>query len=548
MQKAANEVKLSKLDDLSFRLRSVEAVRGKSGDGLRHQLALSFALIVVARGNVQLIINDEPVELDRNAVFLCVPGQTFGAAGGSGDTELYAFYFDVFAYSQAIEDEPQSILAACRAAEALPYHGKIFVSPSDRLAQISGDLFNAWHNGDTMGHFRGQIDLQEMLYYIYRNSRVKPEHANGALEYAKRYIEEHYAEPVTSEQLALVAGLSPKYFAEMFKKKYGKSAIEYVTERRMQRAKLLMATSAAKLREIAHQVGYADEFYFSRKFKQEMGVTATAYIKSRRRKLVAYSPAVLGFLVPLGIIPSAAALHPKWTEYYYREYRSEIPVHIDAYRYNKNWRSNLELLRQVPADLILAADTISAEEKLALEQIAPVRLLAVSRTDWRELLAQLAADLHETWQANRWLNDYSFQVERVKEKLPPAFRRESVVVIRMLKERLFLHCNRGMAGLLYNDLELVPGYEGDTESYNRPVALAELRQMDPGHILLLVRQDSETIEAWGRIQSDPEWRSIPAVQRQRVRLLSSDPWLEYSAHAHLRMLEQLRSIYSEECP
>ncbi|MED4959193.1 AraC family transcriptional regulator [Paenibacillus macerans] len=548
MKQAKNDLKLSKLGELSFRLRSVENVKGDTGSVLRQQLAMAFVLIVAVRGSVRLIIDQEPAELDRSSVFLAVPGQTFGAAERSGEAELYAFYFDVFACPQKGHSEGRSILRIDRSSEALPRSGKMFVYPNDQLAAMSADLYRTWHGEDEMGHFRCQIDLQEMLFHIYRNRRSKPENAGAAVEYAKRYIEEHYAEPITIERLARIAELSPKYFVELYKKKYGKSAIEYVTELRMRQAKRLMAQSPAKLRDIAHMIGYTDEFYFSRKFKQEIGVSPSAYMQSSRRKLAAYSPPVLGYLVPLGILPHAAPLHPKWTEYYYREFSGEIPVQFSAYRYNEDWRANLEQLRQISADLILAADTISPEEQAELERIAPVKLLAVSRLDWREQFASLAGELGETWQAGKWLEDYSFQLKRTKELLPLALRQGTVAVIRMVDESLFLHCNRGMAGLLYGDLELLPAYAGETDVYNRPVSLKELRRINPGHVLMIVRQDSETIDAWGRLQKRREWLALPAVERQKVRMLTSDPWLEYSPHAHLRMLEQLARLFPGEYP
>ncbi|MFL0555347.1 AraC family transcriptional regulator [Paenibacillus barengoltzii] len=541
------EMKLRKLDQVWIRLRSVEAVSGTGDNTMRQQLALSFALIVAARGEGRLMVDQETVDLDCGSAYVCVPGQTFGTIDLSEDGELIAFYFDVYADSSVAAEE-----AGGREAEQLgallPYHGKIRVHTPGKLAVMAENAGRAWQHGEPMGHFRSQIDLQEMLYYLYRNSRTKPRHAGEALEAARRYIDQHYNEPVTIEQLARVAELSPKYFAEMYKKKYGKSPIEYVTEKRMQRAKQLMATASGKLREIAHQAGYADEFYFSRKFKQEIGISPSVYMRSRRRKLAAYSPSVLGFLAPLGFMPYAAALHPKWTEHYYREFRSDIPLHISAYRYNEDWRDNLERLRQAPIDLILAVDSISEEEQQALEQMAPVRFLAASQTEWRELLMQVAEELNESWQARQWLQAYEFRLEQVKERLAQSLHQESMVIVRMKEDRLFLHCNRGMAGLLFDDLGLTPGYVGDMPCYNRPVTVEELGGIDPGYLLMMIRQDSETLEAWGRLQADPSWQSIRAVQRRWVKLLSSDPWLEYSAHAHLRMLDQFTELFPEENP
>ncbi len=68
-----------------------------------------------------------------------------------------------------------------------------------------------------------------------------------------------------------MAGISPKHYSETFKKLYGQSVTEYITDIRITNAKKLMAKANCKLREIAHQIGYQDEFYFSRIFKKHTG-------------------------------------------------------------------------------------------------------------------------------------------------------------------------------------------------------------------------------------------------------------------------------------
>ncbi|MDT2302956.1 AraC family transcriptional regulator [Paenibacillus larvae] len=104
-----------------------------------------------------------------------------------------------------------------------------------------------------------------------KNFRLQPDSdSRTALDRTRSYMDNHYNENLTIEQLAHMAEVSPKYFVDLFKKTYGKSAMDYVTEVRVNSAKKLMVRSDARLRDIAHQVGYNDEFYFSRKFKKRL--------------------------------------------------------------------------------------------------------------------------------------------------------------------------------------------------------------------------------------------------------------------------------------
>jgi len=532
------------LHEWLFRLRSVESVKGDGAGGLKQQLVFSYALVVVTSGEVQLLLDRQQVDLEQGSVCVCPPDRTFGTASMSGNSEMYVFYFDVFGRREEAEDG----LGPVKEAHLFSHSGKITVYPSDELVSMCGKLFSGWRSNDKLGPFRCQIDFQELLYHIARNSRAKPDSAHAALEFAKQYIEEHYTEPLTVDRLAQMADLSPKYFGDLFKKKYGRSAMDYVAELRLTQAKRLMAQSDLRLRDIAHQVGYADEFYFSRKFKKEIGISPAAYMRSRRRKVAVYSPALLGQLLPLQIMPFAAPLHPKWTEYYYRKYRNEIPVHISAYRHHQEWEANIELLRQVPADLVLALDDISEAEKQALEKIAPVFYLPAEGADWKRQFRLLAEFLGESWQAEQWLQWYAHSMQAGKERLRQAMAGESVAVVRMLNDSLFLYCDRGMAGTLYRGLELKPAYDCGQELYDVPVTPAELGDLNADHLLLMIRQESETLGSWKRLQDDPKWQAIPAVQRHRLCFLTSDPWREYSAYAHLRMLKQAVRLLSAVRP
>ncbi|QQZ59178.1 AraC family transcriptional regulator [Paenibacillus sonchi] len=541
---AAGHRQLRGWDRLSFRLLSVQTVKDNGEVQLPQQLLFSYALIVVAGGAAELLVDQKQFEMTAASAVLCLPEQTFGTARPARGVEMFVFYFDVFEHGGA---EDTGILPV-RDARLFPEQENLVLNDMKHVLSIGSEVSGKDQACGRNLSFRTQIDFQELLYQLQNNSGQRSRDARSVLEQAKQYIEAHYTEPLTVEQLAQTAEFSPKYFNDLYKKKYGKSALEYAAELRLQQAKRMMAHSGARLRDIAHQVGYADEFYFSRKFKKMIGVPPAVYMKSRRRKLAAYTPALLGQLLPLNIVPYAAALHPKWTEYYYRNYRADIPVHISAYRSNRDWQANLALLRQSSADLILAAGELHTEERAELERIAPVYYLPAEMEDWRAQLLHLAQYLGESWQAEQWLATYDWEVRTAKDQLQRQLGGESVVVIRMLGSRLYLHCNRGMRGMLYRELELRTAYESETELYDVQITPAELAYVPADHLLMLIRRESDTLGEWSRLQNDPQWLKLPAVQRHRVHLLNSDPWRENSAYAQLRMLRHMLQLFPVNRP
>jgi len=91
------------------------------------------------------------------------------------------------------------------------------------------------------------------------------------------YIEDHLAEDLSLSDIAAVVHLSPYHFARTFKEAVGVSPHQYVIGRRVERAKLLLATTNWPLTVIAHMVGFAHESHFAQHFKRLTGLTPSSY-------------------------------------------------------------------------------------------------------------------------------------------------------------------------------------------------------------------------------------------------------------------------------
>jgi AraC-like DNA-binding protein len=94
-----------------------------------------------------------------------------------------------------------------------------------------------------------------------------------ALQRVMRYVREHLGEPMSLDDAAAAAMLSPNYLAHLLKKQTQRTFTELVTERRLERAKELLLTSNARIGDIARQCGFGDAVYFSRRFRLRHGLT-----------------------------------------------------------------------------------------------------------------------------------------------------------------------------------------------------------------------------------------------------------------------------------
>lgn len=86
-------------------------------------------------------------------------------------------------------------------------------------------------------------------------------------------------------EMARTAGLSRSSFAAAFTSAVGQPPLDYVTEWRLYRAKVLLASTDASLAEVASQVGYASDTALSRAFKRKVGLPPAQF----RRAVLAHA-------------------------------------------------------------------------------------------------------------------------------------------------------------------------------------------------------------------------------------------------------------------
>ncbi len=97
-----------------------------------------------------------------------------------------------------------------------------------------------------------------------------------------QYIELHLTEPVSLTELSERFGYTPSYINRIFKKEFGTSPLQYLTDLRISRAKeILLKNPDINIKSVAMSVGFEDARYFSRVFKNETGLTPSAWVQMR---------------------------------------------------------------------------------------------------------------------------------------------------------------------------------------------------------------------------------------------------------------------------
>lgn len=122
---------------------------------------------------------------------------------------------------------------------------------------------------------------ERIILLLLRNLKL-PERAVAAsvpqeIRSIVDYVDCHYRDAITSDDMAQLTGLSAHYFSDYFKKHTGCTFCDYVNQVRLFRAKALLDTTDLSVKEIADAVGFHSQAYFSRMFTRQFSVSPREY-------------------------------------------------------------------------------------------------------------------------------------------------------------------------------------------------------------------------------------------------------------------------------
>lgn len=105
---------------------------------------------------------------------------------------------------------------------------------------------------------------------------------NSPIRIVMDFVDKNYRNSFSLKDISKLVFMNPTYFSIYFKEKAGRNFSDYITDVRINHAKMLLGHSRFKVNEIAEQVGYSDSTYFCNLFKKMTEMTPLEY----RKKIV----------------------------------------------------------------------------------------------------------------------------------------------------------------------------------------------------------------------------------------------------------------------
>jgi AraC-like DNA-binding protein len=236
-----------------------------------------YAIGVIEAGALGFYYRGENVIAPQGNINLCIPGEIHTGQAVTESGWVYRmFYFDPAWFQQLASEiayRPQS----------LPFF-QPGVIHDDELAQSLCRLHLTLEQQETPLIEQESRLLEVLAQMIIRHADAPPVLPEAKKEpltvkQIKQYIETHYAENFSIDDLAQSTFLSPFHLIRVFKEEMGLPPHAFLRQVRVKRAKALLA-GGESIAQVAQATGFTDQGHLNRWFKRLYGLTPGQYRNS----------------------------------------------------------------------------------------------------------------------------------------------------------------------------------------------------------------------------------------------------------------------------
>ena len=230
-------------------------------------------LYVVLGGRVTLSCGNQTFVVNKNEMILLKKSQSVSyikeGNNGTGlfESMLFALQDNLikdFLTSQNVQIPPMKEEYTAKVSQM-----------SDTLIAYCKSLSPYFDNPSQINEGLLRLKVMELLYNVMDCSknifRQILQLRNPVKTDIHRIVEQNYTSPVSLEDLAYLSGRSLSSFKRDFQQIYNTTPAKYIREKRLQKAKELLQSTAMPVSEVAYSLGFENPTHFTHVFKDYFG-------------------------------------------------------------------------------------------------------------------------------------------------------------------------------------------------------------------------------------------------------------------------------------
>lgn len=226
-------------------------------------------LFYVASGSGVFVLPDREFDISTGD-FIIIPPYTEHTERSHAETplEYYVLGIDGISFQSDREDLSAYLI---RNFGSSPYIAELF-------CYMIYEARNEEYGSDSICHHL----LEILILRILRNNKLVAVPSNAmrmTKECAriKEYLDTNYSEHITLNTLTELTHMNKYYLVHSFTKYTGLSPIQYLNERRLKTACMLLRETDFSVSEISSSTGFSSQSYFTQSFRKKYGVTPVKY-------------------------------------------------------------------------------------------------------------------------------------------------------------------------------------------------------------------------------------------------------------------------------
>ncbi|MFS0554718.1 helix-turn-helix domain-containing protein [Brevibacillus sp. 179-C9.3 HS] len=531
-----NEASGVKLSPPSFYVMTdIQKVTLENNTGQHYHETEDYTLIVATGGEGFIEIESSINRFIRERCWITAPRQRIQISCASHVLDFYHLTFRIVHMGVPIPTTAES------APEDFFCIGELTCTPFSRVVEAIAEIYKHREATESLQRFYNHVRFEELLCNLARQNvpgktSLDP---RRAVERSIEYVDEHYQDALTVEQLAEEAHVARWRYTQLFKEMTGQIPLDYINHLRINRAKQLLLMTGDRINEIAQNVGFNSEYYFNRRFKQSVGLAPGKYRNIHRDDLRVVSLYMEDYLLALGIRPVIQWAHTYWGQQDYLGLH-DVPTYDVL-------TDNVQLLSSGAPDVIMLRPCTGWKEDV-YEQCARIALTCVIQQfgpEWRKTLRTLGDRLGRSKLAEQSIEQYEQKVRAAKTTLSRSIKGQKLAFLRISADQILVEQNY-TSQVLFQDLEMEPHLlvkKQFAKQVREGVSWEELSTLDADHIFFSFDKWHQGKQGAEELQlNHPVWQALPAVRNKRAYQVDFMTWMNHGVIANGKKVDDVLKV------